>query len=70
MAMKRLLEHTLLLKIYKFQRILNQHKNDGMVNNWSKVITSSNFKKSTNATKQHCFQFQSHLLVQLLKLKL
>ena len=51
MAVKLFLDHILLLKVYSFKGFSNRHKNDGMVNNSSKAVTSSDFKKSANTTK-------------------
>ena len=35
MAVKLFLDNILLLKVYNFKGFSNQHKNDGMVNNYS-----------------------------------
>ena len=45
MAVKLFLDHILLLNIYSFKGFSNRLKNDGMVNNSSKAVISSNFKK-------------------------
>ena len=51
MAGKLSLDHILLLKVYGFKGFSNRHKNDGMVNNNSNSVTSSDFKKSANTAK-------------------
>ena len=51
MAVKLFLDHILLLEVYSFEEFSNRHKNDGMVNNNSNSVTSSDFKKSANTTK-------------------
>ena len=51
MAVKLFLVHTLLLNVYSFEGFSNWYKNDGMVNNYSKAVTSSDFKKFANTTK-------------------
>ena len=53
MAVKLLIDHILLSKVYSFEGFSNWHKNAGIVNNYSKAVTSSDFKKSANTTK-HC----------------
>ena len=51
MAAKLFLDNILLLEVYSFEGLLNQHKNHGMVNNYSIAVTSSDFKISTNTAK-------------------
>ena len=51
MAVKLFLDHILLLEVYNFEGFSNRHKNDGMVNNYSKAVTSSDFKTSANTAK-------------------
>ena len=53
MAVKLFLDHIVLLDVYSFEGFSNRHKNDGMVNNNSNSVTSSDSKKSGN-TAEDC----------------
>ena len=54
MAMKLILDTTLLLHIYGFEGYFNRYKIDEMVNNLRIVVNSSDFKKiCANIAKDH-----------------